>query len=36
VTAAMVRDGKSGEAREFILQRRPQNGKGRGFPISGL
>ncbi len=36
VTAAMVRDGKSGEAREFISQRRPQNGKGRGFPISGL
>ena len=36
VAAAMVRDGKSSEARDFIASRRPQNGKGRGFPISGL
>ena len=36
VTSAMVRDGKAGEAREFISKRRPHNGKGGGFPISGL
>jgi len=36
VTAAMVRDGKSVEARDFIAKRRPHNGKGRGVPISGL
>lgn len=36
VTAAMVRDGRSGEARDFITKRRPHNGKGRGFPIAGL
>ncbi|MCW5737769.1 MAG: tetratricopeptide repeat protein [Enhydrobacter sp.] len=36
VTAAMVRDGKSVEARDFITKRRPHNGKGRGVPISGL
>lgn len=36
VTASLVRAGKVAEARAQISSRRPQNGKGKGFPIAGL
>ena len=36
VTSAMVKAGRAEEARSFISKRRPQNGKGSGFPLAGL
>ena len=36
VTSAMVKAGRAAEAREMISTRRPQNGKGSGFPLAGL
>jgi hypothetical protein len=36
VTSAMVKAGRSAEARALIEKRRPQNGKGKGFPLAGL
>jgi len=36
VTSAMVKAGRAGEARALIEKRRPQNGKGKGFPLAGL
>lgn len=36
VAAALIRGGKADEARRQISQRRPQNGKGAGFPLAGL
>lgn len=36
VTAAMVRAGRTEAARRQISTRRPQNGKGSGFPVAGL
>ena len=36
VTSAMVKAGRVSEARAMIEKRRPQNGKGKGFPLAGL
>jgi len=36
VTSAMVKAGRAAEARAMIEKRRPQNGKGKGFPLAGL
>ena len=36
VTSAMVKAGRTAEARTMIEKRRPQNGKGQGFPLAGL
>ncbi|WP_425064194.1 tetratricopeptide repeat protein [Reyranella sp.] len=36
VTSAMVKAGRASEARAMIETRRPQNGKGKGFPLAGL
>ncbi|TAJ40140.1 MAG: tetratricopeptide repeat protein [Reyranella sp.] len=36
VTSAMLRAGRAEEARSFISRRRPQNGRGSGFPLAGL
>ncbi len=36
VTSAMVRAGRTEAARSLISTRRPQNGKGHGFPLAGL
>ncbi len=36
VISALARAGKTEDARRQISTRRPQNGKGRGFPIAGL
>ena len=36
VTSAMVKAGRASEARAMIEKRRPQNGKGKGFPLAGL
>lgn len=36
VAAALIRDGRADEARRQISARRPQNGKGAGFPLAGL
>ncbi|MBI3197614.1 MAG: tetratricopeptide repeat protein [Rhodospirillales bacterium] len=36
VTSAMVRAGRAEAARSLISMRRPQNGKGGGFPLTGL
>ena len=36
VTSAMVKAGRASEARTMIEKRRPQNGKGKGFPLAGL
>ncbi|MDI1287615.1 MAG: tetratricopeptide repeat protein [Reyranella sp.] len=36
VASAMVRDGRIEAARSLLSTRRPQNGKGKGFPLAGL
>jgi hypothetical protein len=36
VTSAMAKAGRAAEARAMIEKRRPQNGKGKGFPLAGL
>ncbi len=36
VTSAMLRAGQTDAARSLISTRRPQNGKGDGFPLAGL
>ena len=36
VTSAMLRAGRAEAARSLISMRRPQNGKGNGFPVAGL
>ena len=36
VTSAMVKAGRAAAARAMIEKRRPQNGKGKGFPLAGL